>query len=231
MSSAATRARSMLDAWREQGADRIDPVRFHFIEALARRSVNHGGEAGRILENRLCELLDAYACDVERAASQASQALPPTGAGKQSVTQPAQPVRGPLAGLLDYLETPAPARGDQSASPNATWRMSQPPAYPELPLLDDFREIWSRMSTQKQLRQSLAQVPGNPGPLNSSSLVHRSLSLMQALSPGYLQQFLSYVDALSWMEQITGGTLAAKSAPRAGKSSDTSKKPRRASGS
>ena len=60
------------------------------------------------------------------------------------------------------------------------------------------------------MRQSLEQVPGNAGPLNSSSLVHRSLSLMRELSPGYLQQFLSYVDALSWMEQMNGGSASAK---------------------
>jgi hypothetical protein len=70
--------------------------------------------------------------------------------------------------------------------------------------------------SEKQLRQSLKKAPGNAGPLNSSSLVHRSLSLMRELSPGYLQQFLSYVDALSWMEQINGGgALPAKEAPRA----------------
>lgn len=67
------------------------------------------------------------------------------------------------------------------------------------------------------MRRSLDQVPGNAGPLNSSSLVHRSLSLMHALSPGYLQQFLSYVDALSWMEQMSAsGALPARDATRAG---------------
>lgn len=222
MSNGATRARSMLDAWREQGADRMDRIRFRFIEALARRSAAHSGEAGRILENRLCELLDAYASDLERAAFQASQA-------GESVSTRAfgKPTRGPLAALVDEFERHAPTRGDRSATPHSTAR---PAAYPELPVLDDFREIWSRMSTEKQLRQSLAQVPGNPGPLNSSSLIHRSLSLMQALSPGYLQQFLSYVDALSWMEQITGGASTAKSAPRVGKSGEATKKPRRVSG-
>ena len=39
---------------------------------------------------------------------------------------------------------------------------------------------------------------------------------MRELSPGYLQQFLSYVDALSWMEQMNGGgAFTAKDAPRA----------------
>ncbi|MNJ77970.1 hypothetical protein D3C77_755950 [compost metagenome] len=39
---------------------------------------------------------------------------------------------------------------------------------------------------------------------------------MRELSPGYLQQFLSYTDALMWMEQMTAAsTPAAKEAPRA----------------
>ena len=82
-------------------------------------------------------------------------------------------------------------------------------SYPELPALDYFREVWSKVRTEKQMRQSLEQVPGNAGPLNSSSLVHRALSLMREVSPGYLKQFLSYVDALSWMEQMNGGDAPA----------------------
>ena len=90
-------------------------------------------------------------------------------------------------------------------------------SYPELAELDYFREVWSKVRTEKQMRQSLEQVPGNAGPLNSSSLVHRALSLMREVSPGYLKQFLSYVDALSWMEQINGGAApAGKDTPRAG---------------
>ncbi|KDC16030.1 PF11445 domain protein, partial [Bordetella bronchiseptica E014] len=83
------------------------------------------------------------------------------------------------------------------------------PAYPELPLLDEFRQAWTRLSTDRQLRQSEQLVPENAGPLNSSHLAHRSLALMQGLSPGYLQQFLSYVDALGWLEQLTANAAPA----------------------
>ena len=47
----------------------------------------------------------------------------------------------------------------------------------------------------------LAKVPENAGPLNSQHLVHRSLTLMRDLSPEYLNRFMSYVDALSWLDQ------------------------------
>jgi hypothetical protein len=197
-SGAASGARAMLDAWRERGADRLDPVRFRFIEALDRRAAGHSGEARRILDDRLSKLLEAYAGDLESAASRAA------------ATSPGEPARGALAGLIDYMASHAPSDSDGPAA------VPRPSSYPELEMLDYFREIWTKLSTERQFRQSLAQVPGNAGPLNSSSLVHRSLSLMRELSPGYLQQFLSYVDALSWMEQMNGGASAEKDAPRSG---------------
>src|SRR5260370_15405588 len=171
----------MLDAWRERGADRMDPVRFHFIEALDRRAASHSGEARRILDDRLSKLLEAYADDLERAASRAGDA--------GSAASRGVPARGALAGLIDYIASHAPADGDGPASGNAAPR---PSSYPELEVLDYFREIWSKVSAEKQLRQSLEQVPGNAGPLNSSSLVHRPLSLIRDLAPGYRQQLLSY---------------------------------------
>jgi hypothetical protein len=193
--------RSTLDAWRERGADRLDPVRFHFIEALDRRAASHSGEARRILDDRLSKLLEAYANDyandLENAASETA------GAGESA--------RGALAGLIEYMGSRAPVDSDGPTAGHTLPRSS----YPEMEMLDYFRNTWTKVSTERQFRQSLAQVPGNAGPLNSSSLVHRSLSLMRELSPGYLQQFLSYIDALSWTEQMNaGGALPYKDAPR-----------------
>ena len=198
-------ARTTLDAWRERGADRMDPIRFHFIEALDRRAAGHSGEARRLLDERLAKLIEAYAIDLERAESKADDTDAKASSG--------DPARGTLAGLIDYIANHATADGDGLTAGSATPR---PSSYPELEALDYFRETWSKVRSEKQLRQSLKKAPGNAGPLNSSSLVHRSLSLMRELSPGYLQQFLSYVDALSWMEQMNGGgALPAKDAPRA----------------
>jgi len=187
-------AQATLDAWREQGADRFDPLRFHFMDALARRAAAHEGEARRILDARLSTLLEAYTGDLASAATTAHTPVP------------CKPARGPLGELVDYIAS-HPQAGDERVALSAAVRS-------ELKALDYFRETWSKVSAEKQVRVSLEQVPGNAGPLNSSSLVHRSLSLMRELSPGYLQQFLAYVDALSWMEQIAGGALPVKDAPR-----------------
>ncbi|NKJ50616.1 hypothetical protein CIC12_28585 [Burkholderia sp. SG-MS1] len=195
-------ARATLDAWRACGADRLDPVRFHFIAALERRTAAHAGEARRMLDERLSGLLDAYAADLARATAAAESVEAHATA---PVFTSREPARETLADLIGHIARHAQAERADAVS------------YPELPALDYFREVWSKLRAEKQMRQSLAQVPGNAGPLNSSSLVHRSLSLMRELSPGYLQQFLSYVDTLAWMEQLSGGGApAGKEAPRAG---------------
>ncbi|MGO4331144.1 DUF2894 domain-containing protein [Cupriavidus sp. 2TAF22] len=209
-------ARATLDAWRERGADRLDPIRFHFMDALDRRAAGHGGQARRLLDDRLSKLLKAYGDDLESAARKRGDA-----AGAPAAPAPA---RGALGELVEYIASHAtshaagrpPADGGGAAAREPRPGLA---AFPELEVLDHFRETWSRLrvSSDRQLRQSQQQVPDNAGPLNSNHLVHRALLLMRELSPGYLQQFLSYVDALSWMEQMNGaGALAGKDAPRAG---------------
>ncbi|SPB13636.1 hypothetical protein NOV72_00900 [Caballeronia novacaledonica] len=184
----ATPARAMLDAWRASGDDRANPVRFHLIDALDKRAAAYEGETRRVLDARVAQLLDAYRSDIERAASQ-----------RAAIHDDDE--RGPLAALVEDIAKSSSMHKASHAE-----------------LLDYFRAVWSKVSAEKQLRDSLAQVPRNAGPLNSSSLVHRSLSLMREVSPGYFQQFLAYADALSWMEELNGpGFVLAKDAAGAKK--------------
>ncbi|WP_423761297.1 DUF2894 domain-containing protein [Burkholderia sp. NLJ2] len=193
MTEDATPARATLDAWREQGVDRLDPVRFHRIDALERRAAVLDGDARGLLDARLAALIEGFAEVVARAdEAKAARDHAEATAGA--------PGRGALAELVERLARDAQAdrRGLD----------------PEL--VDYFRTMWSKVRTEQQYRQSLDQVPRNAGPLNSNSLVHRSLSTMRELSPEYLQQFLSYVDALAWLEDLAGGgAQPEKEAPRA----------------
>jgi hypothetical protein len=182
-------ARATLDAWRAIGDDRANPVRFHLIDALDKRAAAYDGEARRMLDARVAQLLDLYRSDIERAASQ------------RAATRN-DDERGPLATLVEDIANSSSAHTTSHAE-----------------LLEYFRAVWSKVSAEKQLRDSLAQVPRNAGPLNSSSLVHRALSLMREVSPGYFQQFLAYADALSWMEAMNGpGVVVAKDVAGAKKS-------------
>ncbi|NTZ81885.1 DUF2894 domain-containing protein [Burkholderia metallica] len=193
MTGDATHVRATLDAWREQGADRLDPVRFHRIDALERRAAVLDGAARALLDARLATLIEGFAEIVARADD--ADTTRETAAAAAGA-----PARGTLAALVEGLARDAQAdrRGLD----------------PEL--VDYFRAMWSKVRTEQQYRQSLDQVPRNAGPLNSNSLVHRSLATMRELSPDYLQQFLSYVDALAWLEDLAGGgAQPEKEAPRA----------------
>jgi hypothetical protein len=219
----ANGARATLEAWSARGADHVNPVRFRFIEALARRAARYEGDARRVLDERLAAWIADYSAAVERAESESKSeagtatrikgqacathgdpAQAPAAHASQVSTQSA-PSRGALAELVDLLASRAEATTESEASgPHDALHPLRRDRSPDLPMLDYFRETWSRFSTEKQWRASLEQVPDNAGPLNSHSLMHRALSLMRAVSPGYLRQFLSYAEALSWMEQLSG---------------------------
>ncbi len=177
------------------------------------RVASHDGEARRVLEHRLSVLIEAYTDDLEKAASK----IAPT----RSTTALDLPARGALGELVDHIASQAAARGDPLAAIDTA---ASPSSFPQLDVLAEFKKIWSKARTENQVRQALEQIPTNAGPLNSGNLVHRSLTLMRELSPGYLEQFLSYVDALSWIEHMNQSRgLAAKDAPQA----QSTKKPAR----
>ena len=213
-----------LRAWREQGAHRLDPVRFHFLEALARRVAVCEGASRAVLDERLARLLAEYgeALANGRAAEEGAgrregggrdagpthAAAPVAERGARPSVRPAPqrreaaPRRGPLAGLVEQLARPAaPSAGEGPV------RASLPPGpdhAPDLQSLGYFRDTWSRLSAERRVTQSLADVPENAGPLNSRRLVHRALVSMRELSPDYLHRFVAYVDALLWLEGVNG---------------------------
>lgn len=215
MSSDEKSVRAVLDAWREQQADRLDPVRFHFIHTLASRADAGDGQTRRILDQRLDALIATYAEDLRR--SQSGEEI------ADSAESPRKPARSALGGLLEYIggrATAAAADTDDTASRASSLE--------ELPALDEFRKIWTKVRTEGQLRQSLEGVPADAGPLNSGVLVHQAITRMRELSPGYLQYFLAYVDTLSWMEQMHGdGVLGADTSRVAPSTKHPRNKPRK----
>lgn len=175
-----------LDAWREQGADRLDPVRFQFIQAMATRAVKLEGNTRKVLDARLSELLQQYRTRLDSAPTSATT---PRKARQDDT----------LSTLVNHLATLAPPGTNHLFASRVNNLRER---YPELPVLDEFRATWSRVSANRQVRQSEEQVHENAGPLNSNHLVHRTLSMMRDVSPGYLHQFLSYLDTLAWVEQL-----------------------------
>jgi hypothetical protein len=205
---AMAQAQLRLQAWRDAGADRLAPTRFAFLSALATRMGGLEGNARRTLEARLAALLDDYAALVSRAGADQPKA---------GTARPSNPAPGPLLALAEQLGRQAQGlQAPTTGVPAPAADIGNAP--PQMPALEAFRGIWNSVRSERQVRRTLEQAPVGAGPLNSTALSHRAITLMQSLSPGYLQHFLAYVDTLSWLEQMQlGGVLtsAATSSARA----------------
>ncbi len=256
-----------LAAWRSAGLHRFDPVRFRFIEALARRAADRlasppaeplagkpadqtAGErlVQQVLQGKLASLMAAYGQAqaqaqahaherVERALARfpaAADALRPRLAGGDfkavhrliaALEDPA-PV-GLLAELVDHVDgqfsRPAPGRQvDPTRAPAVV--TGGPPV--DLKAVRAFRSTWARLSVDQQLTRSLARIPEQAGPLNSHLLVLRALQLMRDVSPAHLGRFMSYVDALLWLDEVGAPAAPAPAAMPRG-DADKKRKPGR----
>ena len=185
----------------------VVPVRQLIAEALARRAANQGESVQRLLDTRLATL---------RAAHAEPEATPSPGAGT--------PLHSELGALLDHIAEQAAVRDSEQLAAGDPPR----PSFPEVAQLEGVRRLWSKIRAESQLRESLESAPTDAGPLNSGRLVHRAINLMREQSPGYLQSFLSYLDALAWLEQMSdGGVLASEEAPRTATETKRPRKPRK----
>lgn len=202
MDGDALPASAQLQAWRAHGAERMDPVRFAFIDALAARTQAHAGDARRLLDARLSRLIAEYARDLATwSARPATSLVVPAGGGA-------------LRELVALLQRQPP-----SASPDAA---GPAPAGHVPAVLEEARRVWTQVRTDSQLRASLDDLPADAGPLNSGKLVHRALHFMRQVSPGYLQHFIAYADTLSSLERLQQDLAASGPA-----GADTAKSTRR----
>jgi hypothetical protein len=176
-------AEATVEQCRQRGDHLFDPVRFRVIEAMARRTASHEGEARHLLDGKVARLLAHYSADQQLARAAPAQAHVDAGQSPRE--------GGPLARLAEHIARHTPG-GPQ----------------PELKALTQFRQTWTRLKADQRLTQSLAKVPANAGPLNSHHLVHRTLKLMRELSPDYLHRFMAHVDALLWLEQAATAAVA-----------------------
>ncbi|AKU11985.1 hypothetical protein AzCIB_2090 [Azoarcus sp. CIB] len=211
-----------IEALRAQNAERCDPVGFRFIEALARRAAARGDAVRGVLERRLAKAVsdcrerldaagrtagDALAHGITRFPESVDTLLQYREAGDLAGLQrllarlAGQGGQSPLSGLLAHIGRHAPEGAAGSSGYGDHGGGAAFPAQPELKSLSYFRSTWSRLSLDRQLSDAFAQAPENAGPLNSHHLVLQALGQMRDISPEYLRQFMSYVDALLWLDQ------------------------------
>ena len=182
-----------LDALRSGGAAERDPIRLAYLDALARRAATQPETIRQSLYARINAAADEL---VSRPAPSPNTIAPTSSAS-------------PLAELLAYISQHAHDQqpANAAAIPQEDFRPKAKDSStgssrqtPELKSVAYFREEWSKLSTEQQLTQTLAQAPENAGPMNSQHLVLRSLQVMRDMAPDYLHAFMSYIDALIWLD-------------------------------
>ncbi len=202
-------------ALRMTGADRLDPVRFHFIEAMATRSRGQRVEVRRILDGKLREALAAYRRRFERTQDDARETIARIREHDRDAADDLQRllVAGDFSGVSQYIARLAKSDPQVSLADLARHLAQDSPedldggpagnvrSRAELKAMRYFRNTWSRLSVDRQVTQAIEQGPENAGPLNSHRLVLRSLALMRNISPDYLNRFVSYLDTLLWLDQ------------------------------
>jgi len=181
----------------------IDAVRLHFIDALTQRALTQPEPVKRILEGKLAKAVAAHQARLERDETPIEHKTYPS----------------PLADLLCHISQQAaqdikndPARGDHD--------------HADLKSLRYFRDCWSKLRTDQSVAQALATAPTNAGPLNSHSLILQSLKLMRDTSPEYLYRFMTYADALLWLEQANISSAPQKKSTGRGEGSKKRKSDR-----
>jgi hypothetical protein len=173
---------------RAEGAAARDPVGFAVIEALARWAADQRGEVRALLLRRVQQRL----------------ATLPAAAGPS-------PDRRSLGQSFDALTELVQVLGRMTgATSRSTHTVPVAPSPPPLNAVVAFKDTWSRLRVDQRLRQAMAQVPAQAGPLNSSNLVNRMLQAMREVSPEYLDAFMAHVDTLRWLDQASGGGLSTR---------------------
>jgi hypothetical protein len=176
-----------------QEAAQLDPVGWHYIQALAERTRTQKGPAQALLQAKLHMSL--------------SQLQARLAAHKKLHTPPIGRTPSPLSALLQDMSAPTDER---PLSPSGHGRMDNP-------RVAQFRQQLGKINVQKQVTQAIAQAPQNAGPINSHMLVLRSLGLMRDLSPDYLNRFMGYVDTLFFLDSAETVKVTPKKAVTASK--------------
>jgi hypothetical protein len=187
-----------LDALRLAGAARLDPVRFRYIELLARRVVDASPDVRTLLLSTLERSLAECGERVAARAADEPPAPPEPPMTSTGATEP--PGNAPLADLNRYIASvtePPADPADYDLAPSG-W---QP--FEGLKNAGRFRESWQKMRAEDALGLAVERAPEAAGPLNSHRLVLRTLTLMHGLSPAYMRHFIEQAETLLWLDRAS----------------------------
>lgn len=204
-----------IETLRQAGADKFDPVRFYYLDVLARRATLQQGPVKRLLHDKLAQALVTLRENFERERNETQQAVgqvvphyPQAAvelqrlhdggdftAVRQRISRLKDSVHGtPLGEMTSQLLQNRSQGAEVSLKGHTAVR-------PALNATQYFRNTWAKLSIEKRVAQALGKAPMNAGPINSHMLVLRSLALMRDISPDYLNRMTAYVDTLLCLDK------------------------------
>ena len=220
----------------ELGADSYDPIRFRYIESMARRAAGQRALVSKIIEKKARKELEDYQNDFS-AKSQAEQsnAINRQGSARKQEAE-LNNAREELVALTQHLDQ-GKSHDDEclhDGSFTNVLRQQENDVVQSFAGTDAgqrrepnairlYRESWIKQNSDRLVVQSVKNGPEDPGPLNSQMLVIHSLSTMRGLSPDYLNRFVSYVDTLLWLDQVSNDMQSTKPKKSSAKSKGAGK--------
>lgn len=217
---------------RQKGEHLLSPLSFRQLEAMAQRMPDQTAPVRRILLGRLSQTLARHDSLVQQAREQAQQlatwlmsqqpdmirecrrllAAGDLSALQHLCRQGKRAHASPLAELNRHIEQASQA-GSGSGSGSGPWTGTSNGGRADMKSLRQFKDTWARMAAEDDVKQAIERGPRNAGPLNSHQLVLRSLGVMRAVSPDYLRRFMTHLDALLWLDQLSQRPSAVEGKP------------------
>ncbi len=229
---------------RQKGEHLLSPLSFRQLEAMAQRLPDQTAPVRRILLGRLSQTMARHDALVQQAREQAQQLATRIMSQQPDMIRECRRLltagdltalqhlchqgkrthASPLAELNRQIEQASRAGMDPGA-----WTGTSTGGKADMKSLRQFKDTWARMSAEDDVKQAIERGPRNAGPLNSHQLVLRSLSVMRDVSPDYLRRFMTHLDALLWLDQLSHKPTTAEGKPGKPTASPASKpKTRRA---
>lgn len=195
-----TQLKADLEAWREQSGAQ-SPLPLMLAESLLSRAEKEREAVAQKLYQRIEACLEQR-CPVasvsnEEAPSATPSPLAPLLEALKRETQAPQPK--PLSKLDQQLqEQNRKLLGELAVAPQSE---ESTEVTTGLRAASRFQQHQIKHAKHRKVRIALEQKPENPGPLNPHMLAVKILNEIQAVSPAYLDRFVSYIDALNALQQ------------------------------
>ena len=189
-----------LEELRNSGADKTDPVRFRYLEALALRLRAKGLQHSWHWQKLEQAVADYQAKSVSSAQpSQTIEARTPSPFSDllDRLNQTPDTPSAESRSTLEQLVFGTPEEGSAPTQYTATAERLQP-----LKAMTRVNAGRGEQALQDRIRHAIEHAPKDAGPINAHRLVSRAIAEMQKLSPEYLSRFVNYTDTLMALERL-----------------------------